>query len=44
MAASLLNPYVKRSVKVKSLSDMTAWFSTPIFTEKNAYILMGKEA
>lgn len=24
MAASLLNPYVKRSVKVKSLSDMTA--------------------
>lgn len=24
MAASIMNPYVKRSVKVKSLNDMTA--------------------
>lgn len=24
MAASIMNPYVKRSIKVKSLSDMTA--------------------
>lgn len=24
MAASLMNPYIKRSVKVKSLNDMTA--------------------